>query len=40
MIAAIRTLIRFLRKRDVKNWRLHRKACIALLPKGADESAQ
>lgn len=39
MIAAVRTLIAFLRAKDVKAWRAHRRTCIALLPKKEQAAA-
>ena len=39
MIAALRTLLVYLKRRDVKSWREHRRACIALLPKKEQASA-
>ena len=39
MIAVLKTLLAFLSKRDVKAWRAHRRACIALLPKKEQAAA-
>ena len=39
MIACLRTLLVFLVKRNVKSWREHRRACIALLPKKEQATA-
>jgi hypothetical protein len=39
MIAVLRTLYTFLRKRDVTTWRAHRRACIAMLPKKEQAAA-
>ena len=33
MIDCLKTLFAFLRTKDVKTWRAHRRACVALLPK-------
>ena len=39
MITATRTLLVFLVKRNVKSWREHRRACIALLPAKEQKNA-
>ena len=39
MIACLKTLFSFLRKRNVKSWREHRRSCIALLPKKEQKNA-
>ena len=39
MIACLRTLLVFAIKRDVKTWRSHRRACIAMLPKKEQANA-
>lgn len=33
MIKVLRTMFSFLRKRDIKTWRAHRKACMKYLPR-------
>lgn len=40
MIAIVRTMLDFLRKRDVKTWRSHRRACMKYLPKRARQPAK
>ena len=39
MIDVLKTLVAFLRAKDVKAWRAHRRACIALLPKKEQAAA-